>query len=204
MSAEAIPVEVGRPGLVVLVGAAGAGKTTLASRLFTPDEVISSDDLRTAISGDAADQRATRPAFAILHREVALRLTAGRLVVVDATSVERAARLGLLRRAAAARVPAIALVLALPADLVQARNAARPVRPVPRDVVDRHLALVAQLLADGPAAAAERLRVEGFAAVVLVRSDDEIARLRIVRIKTPDFTPTQQIRRRSGQPRARP
>ena len=181
MSAEGIPVEVGRPGLVILVGAAGAGKTTLASRLFRPDEVISSDDLRAAISGDATDQRATRPAFAILHREVAQRLAAGRLVVVDATSVERAARLALLRQAAAARVPAVALVLALPGDLVRARNAARPGRPVPSDVVDRHLALVAQLLSDGPAAAAEHLRLEGFAAVVLVSSDDEVARLRIVR-----------------------
>jgi predicted kinase len=180
VTAEGIPVEVGRPGLVVLVGAAGAGKTTLSSRLFAPDEVISSDALREAVSGDAADQRATRPAFAILHREVARRLANGRLVVVDATSVERAARLSLLRRAAAARVPATALVLALPGDVVQARNAGRPGRPVPREVVDRHLALVAQLLSDGPAAAAERLRLEGFAAVVLVRSDEEVARLRIV------------------------
>ena len=181
MTAEAIPVEVGRPGLVVLVGAAGSGKTTLASRLFTPDEVISSDDLRAAIRGDAADQRATRPAFAILHREVTKRLDAGRLVVVDATSVERHARLSLVRRAAAARAQAIALVLALPPDVVLARNASRPGRPVPRDVVERHLALLADLLAEGQAAAAERLRVEGFAAVVFLRSDEEIARLRIVR-----------------------
>ena len=181
MTAEPVVVEVGAPWLVVLIGAAGAGKTTLARRLFAPDEVISSDELRAAVSGDAADQRATRPAFAILHRELGNRLAAGRLVVVDATSVEQAARRSLLRLAAAARVPATAVVLALPADLVHARNAARSDRPVPTAVVERHLARVAALLSNGHAAAVDTLHREGFASVVLVRSDGEVARLRLVR-----------------------
>ena len=43
--------------LVVLIGAAGAGKSTLAARLFAPDEIVSSDALRAVISGDEADQR---------------------------------------------------------------------------------------------------------------------------------------------------
>ncbi|MDQ3128933.1 MAG: AAA family ATPase, partial [Chloroflexota bacterium] len=80
------------PGLVVLIGAAGAGKSTLAARLFAPADILSSDALRAAIGGDAADQRATRPAFAILHREARRRLAEGRLVVVDATNVEMSAR----------------------------------------------------------------------------------------------------------------
>jgi protein phosphatase len=180
VTADPILVEIGRPGLVVLIGAAGAGKTTLAARLFGPDEVISSDTLRAAVSGDAADQRATRPAFAILHREVARRLAEGGLVVVDATSVERAARRALLLRASAARAPAIAVVLALPPDLVQARNAARPGRPVPRDVVERHLARMAGLFATGDRGAVETLRGEGFAGVVIIRSDEEIARLSMI------------------------
>jgi protein phosphatase len=179
VTGERILVEVGRPGLVVLIGAAGSGKTTLAARLFPPDDVVSSDALRAALSGDAADQRATRPAFAILHREVARRLAEGRLVVVDATSVETAARRALLFRASAARAPALALVLALPAELVQLRNAARPGRPVPRDVVERHLARMADLVAAGDRAAIETLRAEGFARVVVVHSDDEVARLAI-------------------------
>jgi protein phosphatase len=181
VTAEPILLEVGRPGLVVLIGAAGSGKTTLAARLFPPDEVISSDELRAVVSGDASDQRATRPAFAILHREVARRLAAGQLVVVDATSVEKAARRPLLFRASAARVPAAALVLALPAELVHARNAARRGRPVPRDVIERHLARIAQLVAAGDRAAIVTLRAEGFARVVVARSDDDIARLAIVR-----------------------
>jgi len=177
-----IVVTVPVPSLIVLIGAAGSGKTTLAARLFDAGEVISSDELRAVISGDAADQRATRPAFAILHREVGSRLAAGRLVVVDATSVEERARRALLRGSKAAGVPATALVLAPPGDLVHTRNQARHDRPVPAEVVERHLARVAGLVGGGDAAAIEILRVEGFATVVILRSDDEIARLRIVRL----------------------
>jgi predicted kinase len=177
-----IVVTVPIPSLIVLIGAASSGKTTLAARLFGPDEVISSDELRAVVSGDPADQRATRPAFAILHRELGSRLAAGRLVVVDATSVEERARRALLGGAKAAGVPATALVLALPGDLVHARNEARHDRPVPAEVVERHLRRVAGLVAGGDAAAVGTLRGEGFATVVILRSDDEIARLRIARI----------------------
>jgi predicted kinase len=119
-------IEIPDPALVVLVGAAGAGKTTFAARHFAADEVLSSDGLREAISGDAADQRATGPAFAALHRALTRRLHAGRLTVVDATNVTPTARGALLRRAAAAGVPAFAIVLDMPPALVIARNASRP------------------------------------------------------------------------------
>ena len=170
---SAHPIEIPVPGLVVLIGAAGAGKSTLAGRLFAPDEVLSSDALRAAVSGDAADQRATRTAFGILHREVRRRLAAGRLVVVDATNVERAARLPLLRLARAAEVPALAIAVVPSAAEVQARNAGRAERVVPTEVVDRHLDRLAALGATGVAIAAV-LRAEGFTAVRVLSSADEI------------------------------
>jgi protein phosphatase len=169
------PLRIPDPSLVVLVGAAGAGKSTLAARHFGPSEILSSDAYREAVSDDAADQRATRPAFAMLHRELDRRLAARLLVVVDATNVESAARRALVSRAAAARIPAVAIVLALPAALVAARNTGRTGRVVDQSVVDRHLRRLETALAD------DRLRREGFAAVHVVTSAAELDALRIER-----------------------
>jgi predicted kinase len=151
------------------VGAAGSGKTTLAARLFSPADVLSSDEFRRVVSGNAGNQAVTRTAFSILHRELVRRLAAGRLVVVDATNVERHARLALLRRAAAAGAPAHAVVLALPDRLVHARNASRTERVVDPAIVDRHLAILASALAAGT------LEAEGFATVHVLRSDQDAA-----------------------------
>jgi predicted kinase len=165
------------PALVVLVGPAGSGKTTFAARHFESSDVLSSDAFRALVSGDEADQGATRAAFGRLHRELARRLAAGRLTVIDATNVERAARRGLLARARVAGVPAIAIVLDLPPAIVLARNASRSGRVVDASVVDRHLArLRATLDGDGGS-----LRAEGFAQVVVLRDPLELDAVRIVR-----------------------
>ena len=152
------------PSLVVLVGAAGAGKSTFAARQFRADEVLSSDAFRARLSGDAADQRRSRTVFALLHREASKRLAAGRLVVIDATSVERHARTALVSLARAAGVPAVAIVLALPPQVVQERNAQRTERVVDAAVVERHLAALAVALGEVGIAA------EGFDAVHVLRS----------------------------------
>jgi protein phosphatase len=163
------------PCLVVLVGAAGAGKTTFAARHFASDEILSSDAYREQIAGDPADQRATRAAFAALHRDLGRRLAEDRLTVVDATSVTAPARRALLRAAAAAGVPAVAIVLDLPSDLVLARNAARTGRVVPEAAVRRHQH---DLAASGPN---PELAAEGFAAVVRLRSAAEVDAARVTR-----------------------
>jgi protein phosphatase len=127
------------PCLVVLVGAAGAGKSTFAARHFAPEEVLSSDTYRGYVGGDPEDQRATRSAFAALHRALRSRLARGRLSVVDATSVRPAARSALLRLAATTGVPAVAIVLDLPPDVVRSRNRLRITGVVPEDAVQRQL-----------------------------------------------------------------
>jgi predicted kinase len=165
------------PSLVVLIGAAGAGKSTFAARHFAVDEILSSDRYRKLVSGDEANQAATRAAFVRLHRDMETRLANALLTVVDATSVQSHARRGLLARAAAAGVPATAIVLDLPAETVLARNAARPARTVDFEVVRRQLAGVREAL-DGLAPPLYR---EGFAQVVVLHDAAEVDRVTIRR-----------------------
>jgi protein phosphatase len=163
-------IEIPDPSLVVLIGAAGAGKSTFAARHFDPSEVLSSDGYRALIAGDEADQGATRAAFGRLHRELARRLGEGRLAVVDATNVERTSRRALLARSNAAGMVAVAIVLDLPGDIVLARNAARVGRVVPESAVRHHLAGMRSTL-DG---SIPGLEAEGFAQVLIVRDPLEL------------------------------
>ena len=111
--------------LVVLIGATGSGKSTFAAQHFRPTEVISSDFCRGLVSDDPGDQSATRDAFDVLHFIAGKRLAAGRLTVVDATSVQPAARKSLIELARRHHVLAVAIVLDVPADVCAARNAGR-------------------------------------------------------------------------------
>jgi protein phosphatase len=169
-----VTLEVPVPALVVLIGAAGSGKSTLAARLFPPDAILSSDALREAVSGDAANQRVSRVAFRLLHDQLGRRLAGGQLAVVDATNARSDQRLPLVRRAAAAGVPALAIALDLPAELVLARAAGRSTRVVARDVVERQLADVRRSL-DGDALAGD-----GFRSIVVLRTPADVDALAVV------------------------
>ena len=166
---DPLVLDVPDPSLVVLVGAAGSGKSTFAARHFAPDEVLSSDAFRALISGDPANQAATKPAFAALHRAVVARLRSRRLTVIDATNVQPHARRSLVARAAEAGVPVVAIVLDLPAEVVLARNAARQATAVPEPAVRAQLDALAATLAADPA-----LGWAGFDAVHALRSPAEV------------------------------
>lgn len=161
------------PCLVVLIGAAGSGKSTLAARLFPASAVLSSDAFRAAVTGDAADQRATRTAFAILHRELERRLAAGRTTVVDATSVTRLARRALLARALAYGIPAVAIVLDVDPAIVLERNGKRAGRVVPEAAVRSQLADLGRSMQPGG------LDSEGFAAIHSVTTTAELDALEV-------------------------
>jgi len=166
------------PSLVVLIGAAGAGKSTFAARHFATDEVLSSDAFRRMVSGDEANQAATKAAFVVLHEALERRLATGRMAVVDATSVEPSSRRSLLSRASATRTPVSAIVLDLPAAIVIARNAARPARVVDMAVVRRQLDRLRASL-DGPDPALWR---EGFAQIVVLHDPAEVDLVRVRRV----------------------
>ena len=163
------------PSLVLLIGAAGAGKTTFAARHFAPDEVLSSDAYRALVSGDEANQAVSHVAFRILHRDLERRLPAGLLTVIDATNASPRNRAQLIARARAAAVPVVALVLALPESVVLARNAMRS-RSVDEDVVRRQLEQVAAAAGDGV------LTGEGCAAVSILRTPDAVDAVTIARL----------------------
>ncbi len=175
--AAVLEIAIPDPCLVVLVGAAGSGKSTFATRHFAPEEVLSSDEYRELVSGDAANQAATRAAFGRLHRDLGRRLSAHRLGVVDATNIERGARRALLQRATRVGLPSVAIVFALPAELVLARNAERTIRVVDETIVRKHLGRLRALL-DEPGATLES---EGFSLVAVVREPLELDSVRVVR-----------------------
>lgn len=162
---------------MLLIGAAGAGKSTFAARRFAPDEIRSSDALRAALTGDATDQSRNRLVFALLHRDVERRLGAGLLTVVDATNVEWHARRPLLAIARRAGRPCVAIVLDLPLADVVARNRARAEAAVPEDAVERqHRRLATALERDA-------LAGEGYAAVHRLTSAGAIERAIVVRVR---------------------
>lgn len=143
--------------LVVLIGAAASGKSTFAATHFVADGVVSSDRLRTVMTGAPSDDAV----FAELHRVVEARLAGGLLAVVDATNTDWMWRAELLAAARRVRRPAIAIVFNLPLDLCLARNAARSAI-VPASVIRRQVAAVTRDV--------DRLDLEGFAAVHVLGS----------------------------------
>src|SRR5688500_7914347 len=111
--------------LVVLIGPSGSGKSSFAARHFKPTEVLSSDFCRALVSDDENNQAATGDAFELLHYIASKRLAAGKLTVVDATSVKPEDRKPLVALARQYHCLPVAIVFNLPEKLCQERNAKR-------------------------------------------------------------------------------
>ncbi len=153
--------------LVVLVGSTGSGKSTFARKHFKPTEVVSSDFCRGLVSDDENDQSATGDAFDVLNYIVGKRLAAGRLTVVDATSVQSESRKKLVGLAREFDVLPIAIVLDVPAGVCAERNAERPDRiRMPRHVIDRQQRELRRSL--------HSLEREGFRKVHILRGVAEV------------------------------
>ncbi|HEY0493197.1 MAG TPA: AAA family ATPase, partial [Candidatus Dormibacteraeota bacterium] len=79
-------IDVPPAALVMLIGPAGAGKSTFAARHFPADAIVSSDRLRQLMAGDDSSQQANDDVFGSIHQDVAERARAGLLTVIDATN----------------------------------------------------------------------------------------------------------------------
>jgi predicted kinase len=180
------------PGaLVLLIGAAGSGKSTFAARHFLTDSVVSSDRLRAELTGLTSDDIV----FAELRRRARTRLSAGLLAVVDATNTDWMWRAELLADARHNRRPAIAIVFNLPLDLCLWRNATRS-RRVPPSVIRRQVGDVVRDI--------DRLDLEGFAAVHLLRSVADVDTGRLDIKKEGPVSPGPQVVASVSRGRRRP
>ncbi|QYN37971.1 polynucleotide kinase-phosphatase [Pseudonocardia sp. DSM 110487] len=152
--------------LVVLLGASGSGKSMFARRHFPATAVLSSDAFRGLVADDENDQSATGAAFEALHFVAGKRLDAGRITVVDATSVRREDRAPLVALARERHVLPVAIVLDLPESVCLERNAARADRDFGPHVVRRQRDYLRRSLGS--------LGKEGFRRVHVLRSVDEV------------------------------
>ncbi|HEY7126829.1 MAG TPA: AAA family ATPase [Ktedonobacterales bacterium] len=156
--------------LVVLVGSAGSGKSTWATRHFSPTQIVSSDACRGMIADDESDQTVSRDAFRLLYFILGERMRRGLLTVVDSTALQPSARSELLKIAAQHGRPAVALVFAMPADLTAQWNASRE-RRVPDDVLERHRKNLELSL--------KHLPTESFQALYLFRSPEDLEHAKV-------------------------
>jgi protein phosphatase len=172
--------------LVVLIGVTGSGKSTFAARNFAATEVISSDFCRALVSDDENDQAATSDAFDLLHYIAAKRLAAGRLTVIDATSVQPEARRALVRLARDHDVLPVAIVLDVSERICTERNAGRLDRDFGEHVIRRQHAMLRRSL--------RGLQREGFRTVHVLKGPAQIDAATIVR------TPLYNDRRNESGP----
>jgi alkanesulfonate monooxygenase SsuD/methylene tetrahydromethanopterin reductase-like flavin-dependent oxidoreductase (luciferase family)/predicted kinase len=155
------------PALVFLIGAAGAGKSTWAGERFLPEEIVSSDALRAVVGSGEGDLEASADAFGVLRTIVRARLGRRLTTVVDTTGLDADLRADCLAWAAAADMPAVAVVFDTPLELCKSRSRARA-RQVPGGVIaSQHKR-------------AKQVTLEGFDRVELVTTDAAG-----VRIETP-------------------
>jgi F420-dependent oxidoreductase-like protein len=123
------------PCLVVLVGAAGSGKSTWAAAHFTPEQIVASDRLRAIVGAGEDDLSASGDAFALLDAIVEQRLGRRLTTVVDTLGLDAERRARWIAWAHAHDVPRVAVVFVAPAAECRARNRARN-----KSVPDRVLA----------------------------------------------------------------
>ena len=161
--------------LVVLVGVSSSGKSTFARQHFRPTEIISSDFCRGLVADDEDDQSATADAFDVLHYIAGKRLAAGRLTVVDATSVQAHARKPLIELAREHDVLPVAIVLDAPLSTCLDRNSRRPDRHIPPHAIHRQHGDLRRSL--------KALQKEGFRTVHVLRDQAEIADAAVTRTK---------------------
>lgn len=168
-------IEIPELCVVALIGASGSGKTTFAHKYFKSTEVLSSDYFRGLVSDDENDQTATNDAFDSLYYIANKRLNAGKLVVIDATNVQRGSREAILSLAKAQNCLAAAIVFDFPEEVCAQRNSGRPDRAFGPHVVRNQTRDMRRSI--------KHLRKEGFRHVFVLKSQKDADNAEILRVK---------------------
>ncbi|MFZ6003539.1 MAG: TIGR03560 family F420-dependent LLM class oxidoreductase [Actinomycetota bacterium] len=137
------------PCLVVLVGAAGAGKSTWAADRFDARQIVSSDALRAVVGLHEHDQRASKDAFDLLARIADARLRRGLTTVLDTSGLDTKLRSTWTAIARKHGLPVHAVVLDVGERATRERNRARD-QPVPSATVTSQLRALAATIPSLP------------------------------------------------------
>jgi len=166
-------IEIPELAVVALVGVSGSGKSTFANKYFKPTEVLSSDYFRALVSDDENNQLVTTQAFDALNYIAEKRLELGKLVVIDATNVQKEARSSVLKLAKQQDCHAVAIVLNIPENICKERNEARTDRNFSGKVIYRQGEQLRRSI--------RHLQKEGFRYVYVLKSEKDIANVEIIR-----------------------
>ena len=154
------------PAVLVLIGAAGSGKSTWAAQHYSRPEIVSSDALRGIVGSGPADLDATTEAFSLLDQIIAGRTRRRLTTVIDTLGLDRDRRLGYLAAARAAQLPAVAVLISVDEGLCRERNARRD-RPVPAPALARQLRSMREI--------GEMLAAEGWDRIVVEQAPDRLS-----------------------------
>jgi alkanesulfonate monooxygenase SsuD/methylene tetrahydromethanopterin reductase-like flavin-dependent oxidoreductase (luciferase family)/predicted kinase len=149
------------PVVLVLVGAAGSGKSTWAAARYRSAEIVSSDALRAVVGSGTADLTASADALRLLDDVVRVRIGRQLTTVVDTLGLDADRRRAVRALADAAGLPCIAVVFDTPEMVCRDRNRQRD-RPVPADVLTGQLRRLR--------ATRDELPSEGWTSVLTVHS----------------------------------
>jgi alkanesulfonate monooxygenase SsuD/methylene tetrahydromethanopterin reductase-like flavin-dependent oxidoreductase (luciferase family)/predicted kinase len=147
------------PAIVVLIGAAAAGKSTWAKQRYRAQEIASSDDLRGVVGSGRDDLEASADAFRLLDDIVAARARRALTCVIDTLGLDPERRRGYLDIARRHGLRAVAVVFETPAPVVRERNRRRD-RAVPAPVLTAQLTRATQVRAE--------VEAEGWDEIVIV------------------------------------
>jgi predicted kinase len=127
-----------KPILAVMVGISGSGKSTYANGLKTSlnAQLVETDAIRQELTGNAEDQTQNGRVFGIAKKRVSDYLSAGKNVILDATSLSMKDRKDWIDIGKSNNAEVRAYFIDTPVDVCKAQNNKRT-RKVPEWVIDK-------------------------------------------------------------------